>query len=268
MLVSKKLSFILEQNEQKKLSHAFLIETNNIDECYKDIKYLVKNINCPHCYDNNCKNECNICRLIDNDNLPSFMTIRPDGMSIKKEQITELMNNFGTKPIFSTHNCYVILNAEALGNTASNILLKFLEEPSENIVGFFVTTDMKQVLPTIKSRCEIITANYEENTVLDDNLIDIAEKYIEEINNGNDYLVNKKYILSTELERKDIQTIFLYLFDKYKKILENQLKNNEEHSKVLEIINLIKKELKYLQYNVNVELILDDFVVEMRRSHE
>ena len=36
------------------------------------IKYLIKNINCPHSYENNCKNECNICRLIDNDNLPSF----------------------------------------------------------------------------------------------------------------------------------------------------------------------------------------------------
>ena len=268
MLVSKKLSFILEQNEQKKLSHAFLIETNNVEECYKDIKFLIKNINCPHTYSEKCDKECNLCRLIDNNNLPSFITVEPDGMSIKRDQINDLITLFGTKPIFSNYNCYVILNAETLNATSSNILLKFLEEPSENVVSFFVTTNLKQILPTIKSRCEVVTANYDNDTTINEDLIKIADKYLSEVLHGNDYLVNKKYILSNELERKDIQDIFLYYFDKYKKILENQLQNNEDNSKVLEIINLIEKELKYLQYNVNLELILDDFVIEMRRTHE
>lgn len=268
MLVSKKLSFILEQNEQKKLSHAFLIETNNIEECYKDIKYLVKNINCPHSYSNNCNEECNICRLIDSDNLPSLITIRPDGMSIKREQINDLITSFETKPIFSSYNCYIILNAESLNATASNILLKFLEEPSENVIGFFVTNNLKLIIPTIKSRCEVVTANYDSDTTINEDLIKIADKYLDEILNGNDYLVNKKIILSNELERKDIQDMFLYLFENYKNIFENQLQNKEDNSKVVEILNLIEKELKYLQYNVNLELILDDFVIEMRRTHE
>ena len=62
--------------------------------------------------------------------------------------------------------------------------------------------------------------------------------------------------------------MFLYLFNKYKEKLEINLQNAEDNSKVLVILKLIEKELKLLQYNVNLELILDDFVIEMRRTHE
>ena len=267
MLVSKKLNFIIEQNEQNKLSHAFLIETNNINKCLDDIKEIIKIINCPYEYKEDCSKECNICKLIDNDSLPSLITIYPDGMSIKRDQINELMNKFSTKPIYSKYNTYIIVNADVMNQVSSNILLKFLEEPSDYLVGFYITNNIKQILPTIKSRCEIININYEEEDNHDEKIIDIAEKYIFDINNGNDYLINKK-ILSLELERKDIQVLFLYLFDKYKKELENCLQNKKDDSKVLKIIELIEKELHYLQYNVNLELILDDFVIEMRRSHE
>ena len=268
MLVSRKLDFIIKQNELNKLSHAFLIETNNLDKCLLDIKEIIKNINCPHSFMEECNQDCNLCKLIENENLPSMIIIKPDGMSIKRDQIDEMLTKYSTKPLYSKYNSYVIMNAELMNQTSSNMLLKFLEEPNDYLIGFFITNNLKQILPTIKSRCEVITVNYEGELTVNKKLNTIAEKYIDEINNGNDYLINKRIILSEDLERKDIQEIFLYLFEKYRQKFELCLQNREDNSKVLEIIKLIEKELRLLQYNVNIELILDDFVIEMRKSRE
>ena len=268
MLVSKKLDFIIKQNENNKLSHAFLIETNNIESCLCDIKEIIKIINCPHEYNEDCNNDCNICTLIDNDNLPSLITIKPDGMSIKRNQMDELFDRFNTKPIYSKYNSYIIINAELMNQTSSNMLLKFLEEPNDFLIGFYITTDLNQILPTIKSRCEIITVNYESKSLLNEDIVTLANEYLDSIINSDDYMVNKDLILSKELERKDIQELFLCLFDIYKTKLEKCLQNNQDNSKVLCVIKLIEKELKLLQYNVNLELILDDFLIEMRRTHE
>ena len=38
MVVADKLNFIIKQNEKNKLSHAFLIEANDIESCYKYVR--------------------------------------------------------------------------------------------------------------------------------------------------------------------------------------------------------------------------------------
>ena len=219
MLVNEKLEFIVNQNENNKLSHAFLVETNNIDLVYEDLKTIIKMINCENKFSDKC-NKCNICNLIDKDNLPSLITIRPDGASIKRDQIDDLENSFNTKPVFSKYNTYVILNAELMNATSFNVLLKFLEEPNENTIGFLVTKDMKQILPTIKSRCECVTVNYKDTKEVDNNIKEIADKYLDHILNTDDFMVSKNDILSLDLDRITIQQLFLYYYDIYKEKLE------------------------------------------------
>ena len=68
-----------------------------------------------------------------------------------------------------------------MNQSASNVLLKFLEEPSDNIIGFLITNNLKLILPTIKSRCEVITINYDVNYSVDDGIANIANRYIESI---------------------------------------------------------------------------------------
>ena len=41
---------------ENKFSHAYLIETNNLDKCLKDIKHLIKLICCKDDYNENTKN--------------------------------------------------------------------------------------------------------------------------------------------------------------------------------------------------------------------
>ena len=145
MVEAKVLKDVLKRYREGKLAHAFLLETNDTNKCYKDVLQLIKELNCPQEYSDDCDKECNICRLINTDSLPSLITIVPEGQNIKKDQILSMMDKFSTKPVFTKYNMYVIRDADRFNSSSANTLLKFLEEPEDNILGFFITTNKENV---------------------------------------------------------------------------------------------------------------------------
>ena len=46
-----------------------------------------------------------------------------------------------------------------MNDTSFNKMLKFLEEPEDNILGFYITRNKDSVANTIVSRCELIKMN-------------------------------------------------------------------------------------------------------------
>ena len=260
MEVADKLNIILKQNEKNKLSHAFLIETNNIDECLSDIKKIITKININEDYD-----EKYLEKLIKLNNLPSLVIIEPDGMFIKKGQMEELERKFSTKPIYSKYNNYIILKADKMNESSSNAILKFLEEPEDNIKGFLIVNNKENVLPTIKSRCEIIHVDYFNKTNIDENLQKDVDNYLDKIYNTDDYLVNKNELLDKYSSREEIESIFKIIFDKYHDLYINSFNDDKLNSKYKNILSIVKDKLDKIQFNVGIELLLDSFVIEMRR---
>ena len=265
----KIIAKLIKEYDNNHLAHAFLIETNNIDNCLLELKQFIKYINCREKYSNNC-DKCNLCKLIDLDNLPSLIVVRPDGMSIKKNQLLELQDKFSKKAVYSKYNIYIITNAELMNDSAANSILKFLEEPTDNIIGFLVTTDKEKVLDTIISRCQNFKFLYNEHD--DDSLINnLANEYLSELFSNDNFLINKNIILSTLKERYDINRLFLKILNKYlRDEWQNYFpgnnfvdKNSQNYKKQLDIII---KTLTMINSNVNIELLLDYFVIEMRRS--
>lgn len=255
---------------EHKLAHAYLIETNNISKCYEDVKKIVKGINCKENYSENCKT-CNLCYLIDKNNLPSLITIEPDGKNIKKEAIENLKNVFSKIPLYTTNNIYIIKYPERMNDTAFNKMLKFLEEPEENIIGFFITENKDNVANTIVSRCEIEKMLYNDNTDSEilgidqnsyTNIFSLAQSYIQMIEKKDKMIVwYNNYVLSKELSnRSEIIVFFKLLFKIY---LEKIEKNEADRNVFLKQINIIKKYLAQLNYNVNTLLLLDSFAIEI-----
>ena len=181
MFEADKFNELKKKYEDNKLSHAFLIETNNYELCLNDIKQLLKIVNCPDKYKSDCTEQCNLCKLIDLFNLPSIIIVEPDGMSIKKQQLNELQEKFSTKPVYSRYNTYIIKDADMMNDSASNCMLKFLEEPEDNILGFFITTNKERVIDTIKSRCQIMKIDYATKSVIDEKIIEYANEYVRRI---------------------------------------------------------------------------------------
>lgn len=279
---------IVKLYHENKLSHAYLLVTNNIDNCLSDLKIAIKQINCNKEYLENCT-KCNICNLINQNFLPSLIIIEPDGKMIKKEQILELKRKFSTKPIYTKENIYVIKNAEALNAASANTMLKFLEEPEDNIIGFFITNNVNNVINTIKSRCEILNVFYDVHDLnidsvdnsLNKTYLDVARNYIKkiEVEKSMRIMYNKSELLNIYSEREDIKKVFQILVIIYEELLKYKLHLSNLFSKldvdfleflnykdILNRINLLNKFLDDLNSNANIELLLDKFVIEMELS--
>lgn len=276
---------VVKMYHEQKLAHAYLFVTNNIDKAMLDIIDIIKQIFCPEKFSHDCNN-CNICNLINQLYLPSLVIITPDGKTIKKEQILDLKKQFSTKPIYTKENIYIIKNAECLNASSANTMLKFLEEPEEDIIGFFLTNNVNNVINTIKSRCEIINMFYSEaaltiNTLDNENnykYFEVAKEYLRqiEVEKKDGIMYNNSDLLNIFSEREDIKIVFqilVLIFEellKYKYNLDNQFAIlnldflvNLDEKVILKKINLLNEFLDNLNSNANLELLLDRFVIEM-----
>ena len=100
---------------------------------------------------------CANCRRITSGNHPDVHMIVPDGLSIKKQQIKDLQEEFTKKGVESARKVYILVDADKMSVSASNSLLKFLEEPNLQTLAFLLTDQPQRILPTIQSRCQMLT---------------------------------------------------------------------------------------------------------------
>ena len=276
MVVNERINELINVYHENKLAHAFLLETNDLNQCYNDVINFIKVINCPLEYADNCDKDCNLCTLIDSGNLPSLIVVSPVGQTIKKEQILSVMEKFSTKPLYSKYNMYIVNEADKLNGSSANTILKFLEEPEEGILGFFITNNVRNVLSTIRSRCQIVNCFYEENVnYFDDEVLDYVKIYLNSIyKNKDDLLYNKIEMISMYTERKEWENFFLNMFYYVKECMEGKRNDIIELLKGFDIIKytnmilLIEKIIKMIKSNVNIDLLLDKFVIEMRKFYE
>ena len=74
--------------------------------------------------------------------------------AIKKEEVDDIQRRFSrTASTAAGRKVYVISHAENSSLGAMNGLLKFLEEPADNVYAILTADNLERILPTIRSRC-------------------------------------------------------------------------------------------------------------------
>ncbi len=117
--------------------------------------HFAKSINCLSPEEGAC-GTCLSCRKADDGNHPDLQIIRPSGAWIKIDQIRELQHRIIYRPLEGVRKVYILTEAERMNLEAANCLLKTLEEPPADSVLILLTTNLDALLPTIRSRCQII----------------------------------------------------------------------------------------------------------------
>lgn len=243
-----------------------------------------------------------ICNMIDNNTYPELKIINPINNIIKKEQLLDLQQAFLVKPTLGKKMVYIINGAECLYVSSANTILKFLEEPSKDIVAILLTDNLAKVLPTIKSRCQnLIFKNKREEENKIDNLyndyklkINNEEDSSKEFNKRVEDMINfidkmeklglkefihyKDNIFDIFKNKDDFIILFdfmLYFYydilninvgrDIYLKKYNDQLvniSNNNGIDKIQKKLQLIEETKIKLETNMNLKLLMDEFIIK------
>ena len=115
---------------------------------------------------------CLACRKIDSGNHPDLQFIRPEGSLLKIGQIRELQRQVIYEPFEASRKIYILTDADRMNTEAENCLLKTLEEPPAASVLILITSNAQALLPTTRSRCQILQFHPMSTQELADILVD------------------------------------------------------------------------------------------------
>lgn len=99
---------------------------------------------------------CLACRKMESGNHPDLQFIRPEGSFLKIGQIRELQKQIIYEPLEASRKIYILTDVERMNAEAENCLLKTLEEPPAASVLILLTANIRALLPTTRSRCQIL----------------------------------------------------------------------------------------------------------------
>ncbi len=96
---------------------------------------------------------CNECQSAATGGHPDVEVIRTEGISIKVEEVRELLTRVAWAPSMGGWRVVMMEDADRLTESAANALLKAIEEPGTRTVWLLCAPTLHDVLPTIRSRC-------------------------------------------------------------------------------------------------------------------
>lgn len=207
-----------------------------------------------------------IIKLVDDNNYPDITVVSSETSIIKKSSIIELQKEFNNKSLFNNYKIYIIKEVEKLNGYSANTILKFLEEPEDNIIAFLLTDNRFHVIDTILSRCQILSlkeSSYDYS--FDDDKID----FLNYILNPEDFFINYNELIKNKYPDKLIFKDMLINSEKiildYISCSDDKKINNDinillskyDNRKLIGIISIIEDYLVKLEFNINYKLWVD-----------
>ena len=262
-------------------SHAYMFAVDSIEESMPLVIDFVKKILCPSKHETREEQEnCDICYKIDRNQFDDLYILNPDSIAIKKEEIDNLMNYFKTKSLRDNgKRVYIICGFERLREDVSNKILKFLEEPEENIHAILITENIDKILSTIISRCQVINIQTQDATI-EDSVIQDMKDFLEKIAiSGQETIAYvQKYWKNYMADREQFEIAFGTL----EKIITNEinirynLPSEEKYNcsalkqysvnKILNILELTSQKKRLIKRNINLNLLIDRYIIEVTKG--
>ncbi|AYC10388.1 DNA polymerase III subunit delta' [Ligilactobacillus salivarius] len=255
---------------ENKLVHAYLLSGAEGTGKIELAKWVAKGIFCLNSQNGVPCLKCSECNRIENNNHPDVVTIMPDGLSIKVEQIRYLKSEFNKSGVESDRKVFIIQDAQKMSIGAANSLLKFLEEPSGNITAFLLTSEPQKLLPTIISRCQEVEMQQLTSGQLEQELISesISEKNSHILANLAQSVVEAKKINDNENFDKILATVNNW----YRKLLRKDLlsfvmiqskiigliQNKEDQNLVLQVIILTVRDTVLERFGLTEEIVFKE----------
>lgn len=112
-------------------------------------------------------------RLTENSSIGTLM-IEPDGSGIKLEA-AQRINEFLSLSRLTKARVIIVVDAHTLNAQATNAILKIVEEPPPGTHFLFLTPETSQLLPTLRSRVQVIRLKPAPR-VIDESLLELRDQ--------------------------------------------------------------------------------------------
>lgn len=279
-------NIMINEIHNNHISHAYLIDENNNPDSFNIVMAFIKEILCSKLDD---YDRYSLCKRIDDGNYPEIKIIVPDGLIIKKRQILDLQQEFSKSAFEGDKRIYIIRDADKMRVETANSMLKFLEEPNNDIIAFLMTNNFNNLLSTIISRCQVIRLNNDNFSVASSNYDDLALNFICVLEKtGINTIIKEKELLFNSVSVKD-RDKFVDIFDKmidmyydimkikseskniknynYLEIFKDIASNNDTYD-ILNKINILVDAKESIKNNVNVNLLIDSLIINIGGKYE
>lgn len=183
--------------------------------------------------------------------------------SIGIEEIKVFQKEMVYRPFEESIQVGIISQSQKLTTQAQNALLKTLEDTSKYSIYILCVDNERNLLPTIRSRGQVIYSAKELNTL--DSVIDNENKDILDMNLLDQFNIVEKYSKekSSSLELiNDIERLF-------KEKLELDIKNGniDSSKRNMGFLKIIQNSREKISANCNRRLTLEAMMVQLNASH-
>ncbi|MGM7637442.1 DNA polymerase III subunit delta' [Bacillus sp. Hm123] len=271
------LRMLTNSLEKERVAHAYIFEGDQGTGKKNAALFFAKSLLCEEEGITACE-ACNSCRRIDSGNHPDVHYLEPDGLSIKKQQITFLQQEFSKTAVEAKRKIYIIHHADKMTASAANSLLKFLEEPNADTVALLLTEQVQRLLPTIISRCQLLVFKPLPSELLQNKLIEagvsvpMASIVAKLTNNFQEALE-----LSHEEWFAQSRTIVLKLYEvlqknpleamvKLQEDFNGHFKDKQQVNQALDLLLLLFKDLLSLQTGKETGLAFPDQLALLKHN--
>ncbi|MGH9429811.1 MAG: ATP-binding protein, partial [Terriglobia bacterium] len=117
-------------------------------------QFIAKACNCVRLQNDFC-NSCPSCQRISENAHPDVTNVAPDGQFIKIDQMRSLSREVFFRPFEGKRRVFIVDEAEKFRDESANSILKTLEEPPDTSILILVTSRPNDLLPTLRSRCQM-----------------------------------------------------------------------------------------------------------------
>jgi DNA polymerase-3 subunit delta' len=157
---------------------------------------------------------CINCRSVIDGSHADIELIRTEGLSIKVDEVRELITRTSWSPSVGNYRVVVIEDADRLTESAANALLKVIEEPGARTVWLLCAPTLTDVIPTIRSRCRHLTLRTPSIKAVTQLLIDrdgIEPKMAEfAANAAQGHIGRARYLATNEEARKTREIVIKF----------------------------------------------------------
>lgn len=141
------------EGDRHAMTHAWLITGPPGSGRSNTARAFAAALQCP---DGGC-GDCTQCRTAISGAHPDVTLVRTDKLSIGVAEIRDLVRRAAMSPSLGQHQVLVVEDSDRMTEQGANALLKSIEEPAPRTVWLLCAPTVDDVVPTIRSRCRLIT---------------------------------------------------------------------------------------------------------------